>query len=113
LAALLSAAALLLTALPRDTGALELWRARVATDLQSVYDTAALLPAGSASNAARFDAQGRVEADVHYDCSSSVPKAALAAAGLTSSGTTHLPPLCVVKVGLRLPHSRESPPLPV
>jgi len=62
--------ALLLMALPRATRAVESWR---------------------------FDAQGRVEADVHYDCSSSVPKAALAAAGLTPSGTTHLPPLCVVE----------------
>src|SRR6185312_1717308 len=97
LAAFLSVGALLLTALPRDTGAIEAWRARVATGLQSVYDTATPVPAGPANNAARFDAQGRVEADVHYDCSSSVPTAALTAAGLTPSGTTHLPPLCVVE----------------
>jgi hypothetical protein len=99
LAALLSCGALLLVAQPRDTGAVETWRARVATGLQSVYDTAGqqVMPAGTANSVARFDPQGRVEADVHYDCSSTVPKAALIAAGLTPSGTTHLPPLCVVE----------------
>ena len=98
LAVLLLSSALFLAALPRDTSAIPPWRSRVATGLQSVYDTAVQTsPAGAANNTARFDAQGRVEADVHYDCSASVPKTALAAAGLTVSGTAHLPPLCVVE----------------
>lgn len=56
---------------------------------------------GSDTNAVgaqwRFDAQGRVQADVHYNCSSSAPTAALASAGLSISGTTNLSPLCVVE----------------
>jgi len=94
------AAALLLAALPHDTHAIETWRGRVAIGLQSVYDahTHRQTVAGNGGNAARLDAQGRVEADVYYDCSSDeVPKAAFAAAGLSTSSATHLPPLCVVE----------------
>src|SRR3569623_945762 len=89
------AGALLLTALPHATDAVEAWRARVATGLQSVYDTRThrQTPPGNGANAARFDAQGRVEADIQYDCSSGIPEAALAAAGLSASSATHLPPL--------------------
>src|SRR5947209_13673471 len=93
------AGAILLTALPHDTGAVEAWRARVATGLQSVYDAHSHRQTAPVSdtNAARFDGQGRVEADIHYDCSSSAPQSALTAAGLTASSATHLPPLCVVE----------------
>jgi hypothetical protein len=93
------AGALLLTALPLDTNAIEAWRARVGIGLQSVYDGRAhhqTAPVNGA-NAARFDVQGRVEADVHYDCSSSAPRTALAGAGLSASSATHLPPLCVIE----------------
>jgi hypothetical protein len=93
------AGALLLTALPHDADAIDAWRARVAIGLQSVYDAHIhrQTAPGSGTNVARFDAQGRVEADVHYDCSSGVPTAALADAGLVASSATHLPPLCVVE----------------
>ncbi len=46
---------------------------------------------------ARVDRQGRVEVDVHYNCSSSAPLQALAAAGLQPGSATKLPPLCVVE----------------
>lgn len=93
------AAALLLAALPSDADAIEAWRARVATGLQSVYDAHSHRQTApvSAANAARFDVQGRVEADVHYDCSSGAPRAALAVAGLSARSETQLPPLCVVE----------------
>jgi hypothetical protein len=93
------AGALLLTALPHDADAIEAWRGRVATALQSVYDARTRQQTAPANglNAARLDAQGRVEADVHYDCTSGAPTAALAAAGLSAANATHLPPLCVVE----------------
>src|SRR5262249_47821820 len=69
--------------------------ARVAEGLQSAHDASGRATASAWG--VRFDAQARVEADVHYDCTSSVPAAALAAAGLAVSGTAHLPPLCVVE----------------
>lgn len=92
------AGALLLTAFPHDTDAMQAWRARVAAGLQSVYDAHTHRQTAPLSGAkARFDPQGRVEADVHYDCSSAVPRAALAAAGLFAGSSTHLPPLCVIE----------------
>lgn len=91
------ACALFLTALPHDTGAVEAWRAHVAIGLQSVHDTPRQASPPPSANRARLDAQGRVEADVHYDCSSSVPTAALTAAGLSVGSAAHLPPLCVVE----------------
>src|SRR3569833_4193870 len=93
------AGALLLTTLPHDADAIEGWRERVATGLQSVYDARIHRQTGPASGvtSARLDAQGRVEADVHYDCSSAAPSATLATAGLAASSVTHLPPLCVVE----------------
>jgi hypothetical protein len=51
----------------------------------------------SSANTARFDERGRVEADVHYNCSSGAPTAALAAAGLSVHVATVLPPVCVVE----------------
>jgi hypothetical protein len=62
----------------------------VAPSLQAVYDS-------HSATLARFDAQGRVEADVEYNCASHLQTAALAAAGLTVTGSTFLPPLCVVE----------------
>ena len=95
-------AALLLAIAPRNVGAGAMdaqWRSRVSIALQSVYDTSrqAVAAGSSLTNMARFDAQGRVEADVHYNCSSASPTAALASAGLAVSGTTKLPPMCVVE----------------
>jgi len=66
------------------------WRARVAPNLQSVYDS-------HSATLAHFDSQGRIEADVHYNCSSRAPAAALAAAGLAVTGSASLPPLCAVE----------------
>ena len=82
--------ALLPTATPLDAAPAQEWRARVAPNLQSVYDS-------RSTALAHFDSQGRVEADVHYRCSSRSPSAALTAAGLTVTGSAFLPPLCVVE----------------
>src|SRR6267142_2601040 len=88
LAAILSGAgALFLTITSRNTGAAEEWRARVSAKLQSVYDARlnGAVGVSSSANMARFDERGRVEADVHYNCSSGAPTAALAAAGRSNS----------------------------
>jgi hypothetical protein len=100
LAAILSgAAALFLTVTPRNAGAAEEWRARVSVKLQSVYDARlnGAVGVASSANMARFDERGRVEADVHYNCSSGAPTAALAAAGLSVNVASVLPPVCVVE----------------
>ena len=78
-----------------QAGATDEWRSRVSTKLLSLYDVpvASQAPTVSrdeselASNAAalepHFDEQGRVQADVHYDCSQDSPTNALASAGLS------------------------------
>lgn len=91
------------------------WRARVSAKLLSIYDAAARgrtsAPSGgsSASTAPsapgygaspflpHIDTQGRVQVDVHYDCSLAAPVGALAAAGLSVDTSVHVPPLCVVE----------------
>jgi hypothetical protein len=87
---------------PRSVGAGAVdvqWRSRVSTTLQSVYDNIRLAAGSNSSvtNMARFDAQGRVETDVHYNCSSAAPTVALVSAGLSVSHAAKLPPLCVVE----------------
>src|SRR3569833_3331799 len=93
------AGALLLTTLPHDADAIEGWRERVATGLLSVFVACFFRLFGLVCGVflARVDAQGRVEADVHNDCSTAAPSATLATAGLSASSATHLPPLCVVE----------------
>lgn len=85
------------------------WRSRVSTKLQSHYDTPAATRVATAhdhenerdSNATaldpRFNEQGWVQADVHYDCSQDTPAKALATAGLSISLSISLGPLCVVE----------------
>jgi hypothetical protein len=92
-----------------QAGAADEWRSRVSTKLLSVYDapTAPRPPTVSrneselVSNAIalepRFNEQGWVQADVHYDCSQDAPGKALAAAGLAVSSSIKLAPLCVVE----------------
>jgi hypothetical protein len=85
------------------------WRLSISPKLLSVYDapTAArlatarnheseLLPNAMALDP-RFDARGRVQADVHYDCDRDTPAEALASAGLSFSSSIKLAPLCVVE----------------
>src|ERR1700758_3513151 len=45
----------------------------------------------------RFDSQGRVQVDVHLDCSADAPVAQLKAAGLLISASFRMSPLCVVE----------------
>jgi hypothetical protein len=54
-------------------------------------------PAGRPLPPARFDTQGRMQLDVHYECSSPAPTLALRAAGLVVGAAVHIPPLCVVE----------------
>jgi hypothetical protein len=92
-----------------QAGAADEWRSRVSTKLLALYDA----PTGSgpltgshyeselASNAAaldpRFNEQGSVQADVHYDCSQDAPTTALVSAGLSVSSSVKLASLCVVE----------------
>src|SRR5882757_4920328 len=92
-----------------QAGAADEWRARVSTKLLSIYDAptpprpAAVSQYESepAANAMalepRFNGQGWVQADVHYDCSQDAPTKALVSAGLSGSSSIKLAPLCVVE----------------
>jgi hypothetical protein len=66
----------------------------------SAYTTPAQLAAAVA--AAHRDGEGRVQIDVHFDCSLAAPTAALADAGLAVTSTVHAGTLCVVE-GWALP----------
>ena len=87
-------------ALALDVRAADGWRAHLSAQLQSLYQArsqSSALALTSSSVGARLDVQGRIETDVHYDCGGNSPAAALAAAGFTVSGSTRLPPLCVIE----------------
>jgi hypothetical protein len=78
--------------------AAEAWRSRVARQLLVVHDA----PAGSTTASAselgpRFDASGRVQVDVHYDCALDAPLSGLSAAGLLIGGSVKIAPFCVVE----------------
>lgn len=85
------------------------WRARVSAKLLSIYDSAAGASAAGARNPAvavssesaagpaRFNDNGWVQADVHYDCSRGPPTKALAAAGLSINSSVRLASFCVVE----------------
>jgi hypothetical protein len=91
-----------------QAGAADEWRSRVSTQLLSIYDAPAAAMRAAAlghegeltSNAAalepRFNEQGRVQADVHYDCSQDTP-ARLVSAGLAVSSSIKLASFCVVE----------------
>jgi hypothetical protein len=84
------------------------WRSRVSPDLLGIYDAAtttiapsikATVPSTPAiqRSSARFDASGRIQVDVNFDCASSTPTSALKAAGLLIDTTVKAPPLCAVE----------------
>jgi hypothetical protein len=84
------------------------WRSRVSASLLAVYDAAATTitpsikatpPSTSTTErpTARFDAQGRVQVDVNFDCAVTAPISALKAAGLQIDTTVKAPPMCVVE----------------
>lgn len=84
------------------------WRARVSPDLLAVYDsaTATIKPSIKATlpstgiverSTARFDAGGRVQVDVNFDCASVAPTSELNALGFVTGVSLKLAPLCVVE----------------
>jgi hypothetical protein len=92
-----------------QAGAADEWRSRVSTKLLSIYDaptasrptTASQYESGPGANAMalepRFNEQGRVQADVYYDCSQDAPIKALVSAGLAVSSSVKLVSFCVVE----------------
>jgi len=91
-----------------QAGAADEWRSRVSTKLLAIYDApTASRPLTShyetepVSNATalqpHLNAQGWVQADVHYDCSQRTPTKALESVGLSVGSSTKLAPLCVVE----------------
>ncbi len=86
------------------------WQARVSKDLLNIYAASKTAQAqgiqsqGVAPKStiqqntrARFDAKGRVQLDVKFDCNTTAPINALKAAGLVIGTTVKVPPMCVVE----------------
>src|SRR5882757_3742092 len=92
-----------------QVGAADEWRSRVSAKLLSIYDAPAAARPATVPNQAselgsnataldpRFNERGWVQADVRYDCSQDTPAKALASAGLATSSSIKLAPLCVVE----------------
>jgi hypothetical protein len=66
------------------------WQSRIAPRVLVALD--ASHPAG-----ARFDAHGRLQIDIHFDCGRTSPAAALAADGMVIGTSLRIAPLCVVE----------------
>jgi hypothetical protein len=77
------------------------WEAVVSAELQKVYEqwSSGTVDAGAdaAKSTARIDSAGRVQVDVHFDCSTPAPTRQLTAAGMQVNTTVKRPPLCVVE----------------
>jgi hypothetical protein len=83
----------------------ESWRNLVSSNLQAVYESASSAtstavpakPTAPQSSGARFDAKGRVQVDVIFDCPQVELSAQLMAAGMVLNTTVRLPPNCVAE----------------
>lgn len=81
------------------------WQSRVSSALLKIYQADRTKPATGPPgphqqpphSLARFDSSGRVEIDVHFDCTGNEPTQALSAAGLAVSTSVHVAPFCVVE----------------
>lgn len=86
------------------------WQSRITPRLLTIWRSGqparsgasqpSTIPASGArpsSSAARFDAKGRLQIDVEFDCASAAPGAGLIAAGMVIGTTLKVPPLCVVE----------------
>ena len=81
------------------------WQSRVSPALVRTYEAATNVPQKSSvaeprpspASTVRVDASGRVQVDVHVDCTADPPVAALKAAGLKVTAAVRLAPTCVVE----------------
>ncbi len=82
------------------------WQAATSSELLHIYSQPAASLASAAANpstsAARFDAEGRVQVDVRFDCSAATPLQGLAESGLHINASVRQNPLCAVE-GWALP----------
>jgi hypothetical protein len=77
------------------------WQTVVSPELLRIYEqgSTAELSTGTigVKSTARFDVSGRVQVDIHFDCSTTAPAQQLATAGLRINVAVRRPPLCVVE----------------
>ncbi len=84
-------------------GAIPGWKLHVSSDVMSIYAASAAAKSNTLAvpstipATARFDKNGRVQVDVHFDCAVGAPTAALAAAGMTIGASIKVATLCVVE----------------
>jgi Subtilase family len=88
--------------LAAESPASEAWRTRVEAKLLTIYDSSATAHPAAAGplthvGSARFNENGWVQADVHYDCGRESPAPALAAAGLSISAAVRLGSYCAIE----------------
>jgi len=80
---------------------LAIWMAAETESAEKIEERTAVPGTRELGSQARFDAQGRVQIAVRYDCASRAPIRALSAAGLAVGASVHVPPLCSVEGWLR------------
>src|SRR5580698_2959907 len=77
------------------------WQAVVSSELLHIYSqpraSVASAAATPTTSVARFDMQGRVQVDVHFDCAATAPMQQLAESGLHINASVRQGPLCVIE----------------
>jgi Subtilase family len=77
------------------------WQAVVSSELLRIYSQPQVsVPSAAATptiSVARFDMQGRVQVDVHFDCAATAPTQQLAESGLHINASVRQGPLCVIE----------------
>jgi len=77
------------------------WQAVVSSELLHIYSqpasSAAKAVAKPTTLAARFDGAGRVQVDVHFDCSTPAPTQELTESGVRINASVRQGPLCVIE----------------
>jgi len=76
------------------------WQSRVSSrvmNLTQSSSTNSINGARLSSSGVRYDAKGRLQIDIEYDCAQPAPRAAAAAAGMVIGTMVKIPPVCVIE----------------
>jgi hypothetical protein len=75
--------------------AVDAWKSRVSSKLLAVVDEP--VAGRAAATSARFNDKGRVQADIHYDCTAQSPASSLVAAGVSITSSVRIASFCVIE----------------
>jgi hypothetical protein len=76
------------------------WQSRVSSrviNLTQASNSNSINGTRQSSSSVRYDAKGRLQIDIRYDCTQPAPRAAAAAAGMVMGTMVKIPPLCVIE----------------